>query len=418
MDPATEHLAREVAEAFGAAFPESIMAEPPIQPQTPPVAKAPKLPSCDHTISARITPQDSRLCPSCRIARHIQAIKDVQKDLSKRGGVFQSKEKPREHSTIKQRWRVEKIRAINTLDRIKLLLNDDQLSEKDKADIAKAEKLWEEEAPNLGIVPGLVYQGDIVEAEPSEEDHEAARLMIELLRLVLEKEMTKEDKEATTLPIRVKKKAPDAQAHQDRSETSPQHASPPATPKPAPKSATQAAATPNSPRPILKRKATSESPTTPRHKRLHFNEVATISPAHLNLSNPTPFEAPPLTSLPFRPSPLATPPPTTVTTQPHRISTSAEHKRHAHQFKRNRREYAPGTWASGAFEEKANTSWCTVQWDNAEQQMKQEEKEAQWEHEVFAGLKVIVRVWTGLWWVRKVMQHVDLEELKSKMRKE
>jgi hypothetical protein len=50
--------------------------------------------------------------------------------------------------------------------------------------------------------------------------------------------------------------------------------------------------------------------------------------------------------------------------------------------------------------------------------MKQEEKEAQWEHEVFVGLKVIVRVWTGLWWVRKVMQHVDLEELKSKMREE
>jgi hypothetical protein len=33
-------------------------------------------------------------------------------------------------------------------------------------------------------------------------------------------------------------------------------------------------------------------------------------------------------------------------------------------------------------------------------------------------LKVIVSVWTSLWWVRKVTRHIDLKELESKMGKD
>jgi hypothetical protein len=408
MSSRTEHLARRLSEAFGAAFPDSIMAAPLPQPHEPPVAKAPESLSCGHAISARITPQNSRLCPSCQIFRHVQAIKDVQRDLTKRGGVFQSKDMPHGHKTVRQRWRVEKLRAINMLDRFQLMLKDAQLSEKDKADITKAFKVWEEEAPNLEIVPGVVYQDDNVQAEPSKEEHEVARLMIELLKLMLQKEMAEEDKKATRLPIRLREEAPDGQAHQEPRPLQP------AMPKAPNQSAIQAIATPKSPRPILKRKGTPGSPTSPQCKLLRFDTVATVSPAHLNFSSPTPFGSSPLASSSVK---GVIKPSITVTTQPHRKCTSVEHKRKPHEFKRKRPEYSPGTWASGAFEEKANTSWCTVYWENAERQMEQEQKEAQEEEQLVLALKVILSVWTSLWWVRKVTRHIDLEELKSKMRK-
>jgi hypothetical protein len=412
MDSLTRNLARQLAKAFEAAYPESVMAAPPPQPQAPPVAKAPESPSCDHQISARITPQNSRLCPSCQIARHVQAIKDVQRDLAGRGGVFTSKDMSNGHKPVRQRWRVEKLRAINTLDRFQLLLRDAQLSEKDKSDLAKAFKLWEDEAPHLERIPGVVYQDDAVQAEPSEEEHEVARLMIELLKLVLQGEMAEEDKEATSLPIRPRETAPDDQAFQDPSEA---RTSQPATPKARKETATQAMATLMSPRSILKRQASPGSPKSPQRKRLRFNRMATVSPAHLNFSNATSLESSPLTSSPIKGSRK---PAATLTTQPHRKSTSVDFKRHSGEFKRTRPEYTPGTWASGAFEEKANTSWCTVYWESAERQMKQEEKEAQEEAEVLLALKVIVSVWTSLWWVRKVTRHIDLKELESKMGKD
>jgi hypothetical protein len=399
MSSKTEHPTRQLSEALGGVFPDSIMAEPLPQPHAPPIAKASESPSCSHAISARITPQNSRLCPSCQIFRHVQAIKDVQRDLTKRGGVFQSKDMSRGHKTVRQRWRVEKLRAINTLDRLHFILKDAQLSEKDKSDIAKAFKLWEEEAPNLEMVPGVVYQDDNAQAESSKGEHEVARLMIELLTLLLQEEMAEEDKEATRLPIRLREEAPDGQAPQDSRPLQR------ATPKAPNQSAIQAIATPKSPRSILKRKATPGSPKSPQRKRLRFDRVAIVSPAHLNFSNPTPFESFPLASSP-------------VTTQPHRKSTSVDYKRENHEFKRKRPEYLPGTWASGAFEEKANTSWCTVYWENAEQQMEEEQKEAQEEEQLVLALKKIVWVWTSIWWVRNVTRHIDLEELKSKVRKD
>jgi hypothetical protein len=391
MDDSTiERIALQLAEAFGAAFPQSKMAQPQPESQTVAVVKAPETPPCGHAISPRLKTQNPHLCPTCQITSHVAAIMNVQRQIFSRGGIFESREMAHGHKTVRQRWRTEKLRAIKKVTQFRILLNDAHLSENDKAEIMKAEQLWERKVPDLVLVPGVVYTTDVKEMDPSEEDHEVARLMIELLRLVLEKEMTKEDKEATSIPIRSKEKVRVGPSQQDHSIAVQGVPLPVSQPTP-----------PTTPRSVLKRKISSESPTSSSHKRTRFIQVATVSPAHLNISNPSPFIKLPAT----------------VTIQPHRQETMATNKRHRSKFARSTLDYAPGVWASGAFEDKANTSYWKVDWDDAERMTKQEEREAQEEMAVLKALKVVSGAWMGLSWMQKVTQHVDLQKLQEDMRK-
>jgi hypothetical protein len=388
--PTIEQLALEVAEAFGTAFPETTMAQPQQarEAQTTPVAGATQTPACDHAISGllRSNLADPQLCPTCQVYRHIKAIQDVQRQIFHRGGIFQSKNLPHGHKTLRQSWRKEKLRAIKTVTGLHMLMDCAQLSVSDKAEIASAVKRWEKQSPRLVLVPGVVEVGD-----PSEKEHEVARLMIELLTLVLDKEMTKEDKEAISIAKRQKEKARIDQAQQDQSPTSS---------TPAASSTSQVTATPTLPKSILKRKTPSSSPSpSPPHTRIRIAEFATISPSTLNYSNPSPFVKPPTNTAP--------------TTQLHRLETMATSKRPQSAFWRAGAGYRPGAWASEGFENKANTSCYKLDWEGTEEMAKQEEMEAEEETAVLRGLRVVTGAWMGLWWVRMVARHIDLKELKG-----
>jgi hypothetical protein len=407
-----DKLALQVAQAFGAAFPESTMVQlQPPEAQTTPVAEASEIPACDHEISAFLhdTLGDSRLCPTCQIQGHIKAIQEVQRQIFRRGGIFESKNLPHGHRALRQRWRKEKLCALSTVTKLEELMDDAQLSASDKAEITSAAETWGKQLRKLVLVPGVRLTVKAAVGEPTEEEHKAARMMIALLEAVVEKEMEEEDREAISLAMRQKEKEHIDQAQRDQSPAleGPCPGRQSATSTPATASTTQAAATPSTPRSILKRKASSSPPTTHQHTRIKFAPSVTISPAHLNTINPSPFTQLPFTQLP-----------TTIThmTQIHRQETMATSKRLQSAFWRPGSDYRPGAWASGAFENKANTSCYKLDWENTEQLARQENEEVEEERAVLKGLKVVTGAWVGLWWVRNVVRYIDLLELEGNMR--
>jgi hypothetical protein len=364
----------------------------------------------------------------------------VQRELGDRGGMFRSKEDNlSKHKSLRKVWRDAKIALANTIIKFEDLVGEIDVPEQDTAKLREALEIWEVKKVVLGRVPGLVYaEGAEEEEEPSEEDKEVARLMMELLKMALEKEMTAEEKQATTklkprgpyqkgvpdglhqpLPIILEPPSFPSRRSASRQKVfavlpvgsleSPAEAqhNQPATPEPSssPDTGQPRAAIPQ---PILKRCASrsppSSSTSSPQHKRKRVRTAsfATISSEALSIANPSPFA-----NLSHTP-----------TVQPHAPHTIAENKRRRSAFHRGTMQYLPGVWASGAFSEKANTSYLGVEWDVMSSAIRRELGEEDMEKKLAAELKEISGQWVVSWWTKNIVPTLDIEKLKCAMKTE
>jgi hypothetical protein len=357
---------------------------------------------CSHvtprSLLARLP--SSLQCPRCDFRDLISKTRAAQQELTERGGAFASKEIGTGHHNVKQDWRILKMQLANTVARFEALLADPWVQVRDRAILTSLLDVWDTEKDGLAKVPGM--REVPTEEEPSEEEHEVARLMIELFKLVLEKEMTAKDKahirynEAKQLLDRLGQQHNQAAAPQ----SSPATTSDPATPKWESSCALNHIALPSPSKSILKRKSISplaHSPRTPKPKRTRITDTVTISPQHINISNPSSFA-----KLSIAP-----------TVQPHAEHTEAEKKRRKTIYYRRRRAYKPGVWASGAGEEKVNTSYCYWTWEEAEEIRCREIKEEEQQRKAVEGLKVIAGAWVGLWWIRRDVGCVGLDWLQT-----
>jgi hypothetical protein len=365
----------------------------------------------------------------------------VQRELSDRGGAFRSKEDNlSKHKLLRRIWQDAKIALANTIAKFEGLIEEIDAPEQHTAKLMEALEIWESKKMVLSQVPGLVYAEGAEGEEPSEEDKEIARLMMELLEMVLKKEMTAEEKQATA---KLKPRGPDQKDFPDvlhhssptalepqpsltlsrrsasqqnvfatlpvgglESQTEAQH-SLPATAKPSsPSNAGQPrVATPQS---ILKRYATkspsSSSTSSPQHKRKRVRTASfvTISPEALSITNPSPFAN--LSRTP--------------TVQPHAPHTIAEKNRRRSAFHRGIMGYLPGAWASGAFSKKANTSYLGVEWDIMNIAIMKELGEEHMEKKLAAELKEISGRWVVSWWTKNIVPTLDIQKLKAAMKAE
>ncbi|OAK97758.1 hypothetical protein IQ06DRAFT_358040 [Phaeosphaeriaceae sp. SRC1lsM3a] len=408
-NPSTEELARQVGDAFTTAFPDSTpnqvhaQAQPESQPadsSTPACIKI-GCAYCGCYISDLLTTKlrNGFACPTCTTNVVIVAIKRIQQRLADRGGAFASKEQGNGHNQIKQDWRFAKISLTNRIVKWEALTDDLRVVPEDLTNIKNALAIWDMNKIALADIPGLRYSQVAEQGEPTAEEHETAKLMIELLRLILEKEMCADH--LTAQHNRRKRKLSDAPCHQkliqisirdedtNRNEVDEESAA----------VASSHLQRPPAPKSILKRKASHGLPDTPARKRTRIADIVTVSPPRLNISNPSPFIH------------LSN----TVTTQNHAIHTYAEQQRRKTSFRRSAPSYSQGVWASGPFEEKARTSNFKTSWDRIEKHVAKELKEAEHEQAIFRGIKAVTGTWMGVWWVWKVTRHLDLEQLQEEL---
>ncbi|KAF1914324.1 hypothetical protein BDU57DRAFT_291185 [Ampelomyces quisqualis] len=352
---------------------------------------------CGHMTSEFLLARlpSSQLCPGCKFREIISKIKAAQQQLVERGGAFASKEIGKGHNNVKKHWRVPKIHLANTVAQYEALLSHPGISLRDRYKLESLLDIWNREKDGLAEVPGMRQVP--TEKEPSQKEHEVARLMIELLKLVLEKEMAAEDKVSNEGSVATNN--PSNRHEQQQSQTTISKAATvsaclPATPKSASCAAPNRTVTPLPRESILKRKPTS-SLASPQTKRIRITDTVTLSPPRLNITNPNPF-----TQLSAA-----------LTLQPHAKHTEAEDARPRYSFQRRKASYEPGAWASGAEEEKANTSFATRSWERAEKARCKEIEEEEEERRVVEGLEIVTGAWVGVWWVRGVVVCVGLEEL-------
>ncbi|KAF2128168.1 hypothetical protein P153DRAFT_294327 [Dothidotthia symphoricarpi CBS 119687] len=356
---------------------------------------------CSHPISDAITSKlpNPKVCPACFIKQHTETIKDVQRRLVERGGVFASKDE-HGHKSLRKELRDAKIGLTNAVAQFEIAVAEAQLPPADLSHLRNALLEWEDQKIRLAKIPGLVYVSGAEEDEPTEEDRELAKLMMELLAMVLKKELTPDEMEeraaTTSTEANLDHQRPGSQAHVPKDRTSiPETSELCLAPsvgnlqdKAAPKS-------------IFKRKIAFSSAdsltTSPVRKRVRTRNFAAVSPEALNTSNPFPFAK------------LSD----NKTIQAHRPQTSAEQHRLRSDFHRGCPNYTPGVWASSAFTEKANTSLFKIPWNEAEEQMRKEQEEAAEERKIADRLKMVAQAWTGIWWAKEVMQHVDLEKIRE-----
>lgn len=365
----------------------------------------------------------------------------MQRELGDRGGAFQSKEgNASRHRSLRRVWRDAKIALANAITKFEDFVGDIDTSEQDTAKLREALEIWESKKVVLSRVPGLVYAEGAEEGEPSEEDKEVARLMMELLKVALEKEMTAEEKKATTkLELRrpYREEAPDGLHQPQYATLEPLSSSPPsphsasrqkvfaalpvvslestaeaqhgqsAIPeRSSPPDTGQPKAT--TPPPILKRRASRSPSSSPssssqhKSKRVRTASFATISPEALSIANPSP-----VANLSRTP-----------TVQPHAPHTIAENKRQRSAFHRGTMLYLPGVWASGAFSEKANTSYLGVEWEVMNDKIKKELGEEDAEKKPAAELKEVSGRWVVSWWTKNIVPRLDMEKLKAAMKTE
>ena len=378
-------------------------------------------------------------CPTCLIKRLVDRLELLQLLIAKHGGIFRQKEiYPKAHKIVRRRWVVAKMEMQNSID----LFKDEDMGAEGEAMLKEALQVWEKKRSGLSRVPGVRDSDEAKENEASEEEKEGARLLMVWLTMVLNKEMSQEEEEqeevATPilselcqqgLPVSHHKSlesaTPSAKSLEKTTHASPQQRPlPSTTPAPNPTPATlfepqqdtsvppitrQTLITPPSsetwqniapPRSSLKRPRTNNPPDTlPAHKRVRIADCVTISPDHLNIVNPLPFET------------LAR----TKVTMPHAAHTTAEHSRQKRQFHRRQRSYVPGAWASRASSEKANTSFFRIPDGDMEKlvldDLDREEKEKQTARQ----LKLVGSRWLVLWWARHVVPKLDLQRLLAEM---
>jgi hypothetical protein len=416
-------LARQVAEAFGAAFPQSTTTQQQPKQETQAVSKVASTPNapkpanapCQHPLSStlvRMIP-DPHGCPICNITSHVKIIQGIQHQFADHGGAFASKEVAH-HKSVRQRWRAAKIKVMGTLSRSEEMLSNPALSAADLRQIEDALECWEKNKIALTRVPGVIYVPEAGEEEPTEEEHECARLVIELLNMVLEKETTEEDKKPPCPGRGMKRSGPHHNQMQaeasiadkgtqrsivswdDPEDTTLSNGSSSTPPLERPFSPTlQTNPELRTPKSILKRKA-SLSPQTPKQsKRLRISDTVAIPPSHLNTSNASPFDK------------LLN----TVTFQSHSTHVFASQKRPKSVFKRGTPHYPTGNWASGAHEKKAETSGFRRRWEDYEKHVRKGLEKEKKEKACDAKLKALAGAWMGLWWVKEVLRDVDLVKI-------
>lgn len=291
---------------------------------------------------------------------------------------------------------------MNRLAEWEALTHGSQVFPEDVTNINKALEIWEANKNELSEIPGLNYIEDTKEQEPTEEEHEIAKLTGVLLRMIIEKEIAADEKEERL------EKAERNGVHMNRdhqsSSSSPlqEHAtlnkdaagqkiSSPSTPR--------TTSTPNTPKSILKRKTSFTPPDAAPQKRARIADLVTISPPSLNRSNFSPWDK----RLDM------------LITRVHAPYTSEEHKRRTDTFRRSSVYYKPGSWVSCRPWRMAETSNYKVSWDRAEKRVAEELKEEEDERKVYMGLKMVAWTWMITWWIRNVTRHLDLKQLQAKL---
>lgn len=273
-------------------------------------------------------------------------------------------------------WRNAKIALTNTVLNFEELIEQKEVPAENLGKIQDALDVWENNKVGLSRVPGMVYIEGAKEEALTEEDYEILRLMMELLKAVLKKELSEEDLVAVSMA--------------DVAVVAQQPSTPLATPL------DQAGQSKETPKSILKRHAGIPSAVDPHRKRVLIAEFAVVSSETLTISNPSPFT---VTS-------------NKNTVLPHGYHTSAENHRQRAEFHRGTPIYVPGVWASGAFGKKADTSFFSTPVDSMERMVTMDLEESQREQVMYERLKIVAGCWVALWWARNVALHVELEELR------
>lgn len=162
----------------------------------------PKKLRCAHSIplALRANLANVRICPPCLVDQHIAAIKDVQKGLKTRGGIFKSKQKvydelevdpnaqqqAKRHRAWIRKWRFEKIEVERLVMEWEGLLEHHKVSIDGSVNaeaaaatgmdsrglemVEAALKKWNDVKESLAKVPGYVYAEEQESEEESETD--------------------------------------------------------------------------------------------------------------------------------------------------------------------------------------------------------------------------------------------------------
>jgi hypothetical protein len=423
---------------------------------------APAAPSCTHTVPESLVPKlpKPHTCPTCIVEQHILTIQSVQQQFVDRGGAFKSKEDNHgQHKAIRKVWRDAKIALSNTIAKFEDLLEESHLSVQAQDNLRKALHVWERKKIGLGRVPGLVYVEGAEEEEPSEEEKEGARLMMVLLKMLVEKLDKEGDVEGGAmptmaepirkdLPTTVRKplyrpwklsssaeKAPSAFINQTPEQllcaapTTPNPSSPPHETSQQPeRTALTTSRLPSPPQ---------EDTQPPEHKPLASPKPSpptsspqtrkAVAPPKSILKRPRP-STPPVSpySSPqrkrFRITDFATVSPDALsianpspfhtlsskpTIQPHAPHTTAEKQRRRSAFHRTTTPfYTPGVWASKAYSEKANTAFFRISPVVMAEEVQRELSEEEAERALAAGLKEVSGMWIAKWWIRHILPMV------------
>lgn len=381
---------------------------------------------CEHRIPSTLLAQLNNVttCPPCTIQQYITSVKDIQKELTSRGGIFVSRSAKRArhhvydtswraHLNLRNRWCETKIKACNDIMKYEEL--EKKVSE-GKEMLEEAISLWEKECESLAEVPGYAKEmsekevGDIVksmmdslrgtlagivgevDAEMSEAESEAAEEEeaaeacpfpdSDIDTGAEDEPMT--DAESENVPSSEDDNDEDGEEEEeDESDIVPAEAMDIDTP-------------------------TTSSPTTPDgtktfRKRVRFTDFATISSDTLtyipslfphifsitNSSDASDALSINLTSLLTVNTQLSS----SSTLRHHRHRTDAYHRRRKYRFKRTKDGYSAGKWASRVGYEKADTSWFKMDWEDAQIQWRESRYEGREERKVFKSLKAIAGTW-------------------------
>lgn len=320
-------------------------------------------------------------CAICVVKTYIHAIKATQSILTQDGGVFASRDKNiLQHKTLRMIWRKSKVELINLVSKLEHEEADGKTAVENQQKSREALALWESNKMLLTIVPGVVCRDDKENQQPTDEDHEVAKLMGKLLEMTLKKEMTTEDLIAVQTP------------GEHKFDRIPQAALPTN-----PALSTMVSLKKTLLKPAINSHISTSKKTPPIYKRVHYADTVTISPERLNISNVSAF----------------TDSSDKVKTQAHNIHTSAEHCRARPTFHRGVFGYEPGVWASEAGYKKANTSFFRISPSAMEMKVDTDLDKAESEMELSRGLKVVFLVWLATWWVKNVLQRVRVSEWKA-----
>ena len=417
-------LACQIADALAAAFPRSSMAQSqsphadaPTQAKSSAVISfIPKDEPCGHPVPAALVPHLPLLyhCPTCTVEYFIKMTQLAQKRFKDHGGWSASKEKGGDgHKTARVTWRKAKVRMVNMVSKLEDLRADASVPSDVLESIQPALSLYESKKVQLGRVPGVQYVKGAKEDEPTEEHHEIAKLMIELLKMILDKEMEPADK-AFVADKAFAMVRPGDNSVSPSSESAEQPAtasSPPRKPKPTTSSPICRLTSGTLPSAFKRKHSPSSASITP-NKRIRINDIVTVSPSHVIDAEPI-DPARYFLSGPFQGDQGLSP-----TSQSHADHTTAVRVRTRAHFWRPGGGYTPGSWASQAFHEKINTSNWKTSWDVVDENLKKCDRKDRWVRRNLTSVQGFwIVVWWFKWWVKNVVPGMGLEKLKEDMDK-